>query len=201
MRLQRLKKVGVKRLPRTDQDSRFLRGRRGFTLGYTATVAVSEDHLIVAQQISQEVTEPRPFSADDRGGGTRVRRTAAPGECDSGFFSIDNVQAMAEENIDAYVPDTNLARVLNRGGRLKQHACHSAHQRMRRKLRSPAGRAVYRRRKELAEWVMGVLKEQPRMRRFRLRGLSKVAVEFTLAATALNLTRLWHLAPQLSRVA
>ncbi len=39
------------------------------------------------------------------------------------------------------------------------------------------------------------------MRRFRLRGLSKVAVEFTLAATALNLTRLWRVIPQLSPVA
>ena len=56
-------------------------------------------------------------------------------------------------------------------------------------------------RKELAEPVMGVLKEQRGMRRFRLRGLSKVAVEFTLAVTALNLTRMWHVAPQLSRVA
>jgi len=45
--------------------------------------------------------------------------------------------------------------------------------------------------------VMGVLKEQRGMRRFRRRGLAKVAVEFALAATALNLTRLWHAAPQL----
>jgi hypothetical protein len=108
---------------------------------------------------------------------------------------------MEERKIDAYVPDNNLARVLHRGGRLQQRACHPAHQRMRRKLRSPAGRAVYRRRKELAEPVMGVLQEQRGMRRFRLRGLSKVAVEFTLAVTALNLTRLWRLRPQLARVA
>lgn len=49
LRLQRLKKTGVQRLSRTDQDSRFLRDRRGFTLGYTATIAVSKEHLIVAQ--------------------------------------------------------------------------------------------------------------------------------------------------------
>ena len=53
-RMERLKKAGVKRLSRTDEDSRFLRERRGFTLGYTATLAVSEDHLIVAQQVSQD---------------------------------------------------------------------------------------------------------------------------------------------------
>src|SRR5229473_2983555 len=174
VRMERLKKAGVKRLSRSDEDSRFLRDRQGFTLGYTATLAVSADHLILAQQVSQEPTD--------------------------NALLVPLVEAV-EREIDAYVPDCNMARVLNRGGRLKQRACHPAHQRMRRKLRSATGRTVYRRRKELAEPVMGVLKEQRGMRRFRLRGLSKVAVEFTLAATALNLTRLWRVIPQLSPVA
>jgi len=200
-RMERLKKMEVKKLSRTDADSRFLRDRRGFALGYTATVAVSADHLIVAQQVSQEPTDNALLvplvEAVERECRARPRQVSA----DSGFFSNDNLQTMEERSIDAYIPDYNMARVLNRGGRLKQRACHPAHQRMRRKLRSPAGQAVYRRRKELAEPVMGVLKEQRGMRRFRLRGLSKVAVEFTLAVTALNLTRLWRIAPQLSAAA
>ena len=77
-----------------------------------------------------------------------------------------------------------MACVLNRGGRLKQHACHPAHLRMRRKLRSAKGRAMYRCRKALAEPVLGILKEQRGMRRFRMRGLAKVAIEFALAAAA-----------------
>ena len=200
-RRERLKKAGVKRLSRSDADSRYLRDRQGFTLGYTATLAVSADHLILAQQVSQASTDNALLvplvEAVERECGAQPRQLSA----DSGFFSNENLQTMEEREIDAYVPDYNMARVLNRGGRLKQRACHPAHQRMRRKLRSAAGRTVYRRRKELAEPVMGVLKEQRGMRRFRLRGLSKVAVEFTLAATALNLTRLWHVAPQLRRVA
>src|ERR1700723_1847810 len=56
-RLERLYKSGLKKLSRTDPDSRFLRERGGFTLGYTATLAVSEDHLIVAQQVTQESTD------------------------------------------------------------------------------------------------------------------------------------------------
>jgi len=62
---------------------------------------------------------------------------------------------------------------------------------MRQRLRSPDGRAVYRRRKAIIEPVFGVLKEQRGMRRFRCRGLARVAVEMALAATAYNLTRLW----------
>jgi transposase len=199
VRLQQLKKSGLQKLSRTDADSRFLRERRGFTLGYTATVAISDDHLIVAQQVSQEVTDHGLLlpmvEAVQRTCRERPRRVSA----DSGFFSIDNVQAMEEKKIDAYVPDTNLARVLNRGGELKQRACHPAHQRMRRKLRSPSGRAIYLRRKALAEPMLGVLKEQRGMRRFRLRGLRKVAAEFALSSTALNLTRLWKFAPHFRR--
>jgi hypothetical protein len=63
---------------------------------------------------------------------------------------------------------------------------------MRRKLRSPAGRAVYRQRKALIEPVLGVLKEQRGMRQFRRRALEKVAVEMSLAVAAYDLTRLWN---------
>jgi transposase len=158
-RIERLKKAGVKRLSRTDADSRFLRDRRGFTLGYTATVAVSEDHMIVAQQVSQEPADNALLvplvDAVERECGARPRVVSA----DGGFFSKENWHAMEERGIDAYIPDYNMARVLNRGGRLRQRACDPVHQRMRRKLRSAGGRAVYGRRKELAEPVMGILKE------------------------------------------
>ncbi len=199
-RIERLKKAGMKKMSRTDADSRFLRDRQGFTLGYTATMAVSEDHLIVAQQISQagndnDLLVPLVERVERECGEVPQQVSA-----DSGFFSLNNLQALEEREIDAYVPDANLARVLNRGGRLRQHACHPAHQRMRRKLRSPTGQGTYRRRRELIEPLWGVLKEQRGMRRFRLRGLAKVAIEFTFAATALNLTRLWRVAPHLRRL-
>jgi transposase/IS5 family transposase len=201
-RIQRLKKAGVKKLSRSDEDSRFLRERKGFVLGYTATVAVSEDHLIVAQQVSQASNDngllvPMVEAVERECG-------EGPGQAlaDSGFFSQENLEELERRQIDAYVPDSHVGRELNRGVRVRGHAAarDPAQQRMRRKLRSAAGRAVYQRRKEIVEPVLGVLKEQRGMRRFRLRGLAKVAVEFTLAATALNLTRLWRGRPQLRAI-
>ena len=59
------------------------------------------------------------------------------------------------------------------------------------KLRSPAGRRQYQRRKALVEPVIGSVKEHGGMRQFQRRGLAKVAVEFALAAMAFNLKR-WH---------
>jgi transposase len=111
VRLQRLKKSAMRKLSRTDVDSRFLPDRRGFTRGYT--VAVSDDHLLVAQQVSRELHDNGwlvPMVA-------RVPRECGepPGQmpADSGFFSLHNLEVMEERGIDGYVPDGNMACVLH----------------------------------------------------------------------------------------
>jgi transposase len=198
-RLERLKKSGLKKLSRTDEDSRFLRERRGMVLGYTGTVAVSEDHLVVAQQVSQASTDNEllvPLVEQvEQACGERPGEVSA----DSGFFSQENLRALEERGIDGYVPDSHLAHELNRGRRVRGHSAarDPAQQRMRRKLRSAAGRARYGKRKELAEPRLGTLKEQHGMRRFRMRGLAKVTVEFSLANTGMNLQRMWRVIPTL----
>jgi transposase len=200
-RLERLKKSGQKKLSRTDEDSRFLRQRQGYVLGYTGTMAVSEDHVIVAQQVSQagsdnELLVPMVERVEQECG-ERPRQVSA----DSGFFSQENLRAMEERGIDGYVPDSHLAHELNWGRRVRGHgaARDPAQQQMRQKLRSAAGRATYARRKQIVEPRFGTLKEQHGMRRFRLRGLAKTAVEFTLANTAMNLVRIWRTVPMLAR--
>ena len=164
-------------------------------MGYTVDVAVSEDHLIVEQRVTQAATDNASLlpvvEAVERRCGEMPQKVSA----DSGFFSVKNLEALTASGIDAYVPDSNMAHALNRGGRVRHRTRHPEHRRMRQKLRSPTGRAVYRRRKALIETVFGVLKEQRGMRRFRRRGLAKVAVEMLLAATAYNLTRLYHARP------
>jgi IS5 family transposase len=113
---------------------------------------------------------------------------------DSGFFSVANIEELARRGIDAYVPDSNLARELNTGQRaagIGRNRIRSPQLRsMRQKLRRPAGRAMYRRRKAVVEPVLGILKQQRGMHQFRTRTLTKVGIEFTLAALAYNLTRL-----------
>lgn len=112
---------------------------------------------------------------------------------------------MEARGIDGYVPDSHLAKEWNGRGRTRgvgssYRLHHAANRRMRQKLRSPAGLRIYRRRKELVEPVFRVLKEQRGMRRFRRRGLAAVGVEFTLAAVAFNLTRLFATGQRLALV-
>jgi transposase len=74
-RLERLRKPGLKKLSRTDPDSCFLRERGGFTLGYTASLTVSEGHLIVAQRVTQEaIVEPTNGVLKEQRGMRRFRR-------------------------------------------------------------------------------------------------------------------------------
>jgi len=161
-RIEQLKKAGVKKLSRTDADSLFLRERKGFTLAYTATVAVSQDHFIVARQIGQASSDndllvPMVDAVEQECGESPGRVLA-----DSGFFSQENLDETERRKIDAYVPDTHLGHALNRGVRVHGNASarHPAQRRMRRKLHSPDGRAIYGRRKTIVEPVFGVLKEQ-----------------------------------------
>jgi len=65
-------------------------------------------------------------------------------------------------------------------------------QQLRERLREPAARACYERRKALVEPVFGVLKQQRGMRQFRCRGLLAVSTEWALATSAFNITRLFR---------
>ena len=178
-RLERLRKSGWKRRSRTDPESRFLRARKGCILGYTAEVAVREDHLIVEQRVTQNATDHRSLvplvEAVEQRCGERPQQVSA----DSGFFKLKPIVKLVQRGIGA------------------APVRHPEHRRMRQKLRDPAGRAIYQRRKAIVEPVFGVLKEQRGLRQFRRRGLAKVGVEWALAATAFHLTRLWRTKPAL----
>ena len=57
-------------------------------------------------------------------------------------------------------------------------------------LRTAIGQAIYRLRKSTVEPVIGIIKEVLGFRQFSLRGLVKVAGEWTLVCLAFNLKRL-----------
>lgn len=193
--LQQLRKSGQQKMSRTDADSRFLHSREGFVLGYTGEAMVSEDGLIVAARVTQAAHDhaslvPLVEEAEQRCG-RRPEKVLA----DAGFYSNQNVETMEARGVELYVPDSVLAREMKQGRRVAGAAriCHAGLQRVRRRLRSPAGRKLYERRKGMIEPVFGTLKEHRGMRRFYRRGLPGVNVEFLLMALAFNLTRLHNL--------
>ncbi len=193
-RLEKLRKSGTAKLPRTDPEARLLRSREGFVVGYTAEIAVSEDHLILAQRVTQNANDAHSLVPLVDEVTRRCRQKPHRVLADAGFYANVNVEQLAERGVEAFVPDPNLAPCLNRGQPVRDPSPPPTSPylwAMRQKLRSPAGRQVYQRRKALVEPVFGVLKQQRGMRQFRTRCLVKVAAEFTLATLAYNMTRLY----------
>lgn len=196
--LEELRKSGQQRGSRSDPESRYLRQRGGFCLGYTAEVAVSDDHLIVAQRVHQATNDNESLEA---------MTEATEGECgerpeavlaDCGYYSMEQIRAVQARGIEVCVPDRLMATELA-GGKVAAEMNHRQQRRtpglqqLRQRLREPALRSCYARRKALVEPVFGVLKQQRGMRQFRRRGLEGVGTEWALATTAYNLTRLFQL--------
>ena len=117
-----------------------------------------------------------------------------PGQivADAGYWSDQNVERLEAKGIDTY-----LAR-----GRIKHDASVppsprgripaklSVAERIQRKLRTKAGRAVYARRKAIVEPVNGQIKQARGFRQFLRRGLERVGQEWSLVCTAHNLLKL-----------
>ena len=191
--LKHLRESGEEKLSTTDPDARFLRERGRFVLGYTAEVAVSEDHFMVAQRVTQNKNDNHALvpmvDEVERQCGEPPQRVLA----DCGFFSNQNLREMEKRGIEAYVPDPNLARELNTGkiarevGRMTVSDPHLL--RSRQRLRTARGRAWYKKRKGMVEPVIGTLKEQRGMRQFQRRGKPATAVQWALASIAYNLIR------------
>lgn len=190
-RLEKLEKSGEKKLPRTDGDARVLRKYGQSVIGYTADVAVSQDQFIVAQRVTQAASDNDSLLPMVEAVQRQCREKPDKVVADSGLYSNANARAMEEQGMDAYIPDSNLAAALNQGGRVKGRARAPEMKHMRAKFRTSVGRGIYAQRKGMVEGVFGVLKTERDLHRFRLRGLVKVGIEFTLAAISFNLTRLY----------
>ena len=194
-RLERLRKSGLRQVSRSDEDARFLRTRDGWVLGYSGEIAVTQDHLIAGQRVTQQASDNDSLlpMVDEVSRQCRGKPDAV--SADTGFFSLRNLHGLRERQIEGYIPDPNLSYELKGKGKVQgigrsKRLRDPEHRRMRQKLRSPAGKRMYQKRKSLVEPVFGILKQQRGLRQFRLRGLQRVAIEFTLATTAYNLTRM-----------
>jgi transposase len=175
----------------TDPDSRIQPTREGFIAGYNGQIAVDAAHqIIVAQRLA---TNPADFSAlvplvDAIKGSLGGTPREVSG--DSGFASEDNLAALDERGIAAYLAP----------GRSRHRASHSAGERrlergprmtaMAKKLKRAGRRSRYRLRKQVVEPVFGHIKAARGFRQFLLRGLDKVRAEWSLLCTVHNLLKL-----------
>jgi transposase len=196
--IEQLRKSGQPRGSRSDPESRYLHRRGGFCLGYAAEVAVSDDHLIVAQRVHQATTDHASLEAMTEAAERECGHKPEVVLADSGYYSMEEIRAVEARGIAVCVPDRLLATEFAGGAaaapmNARQQRRTPGLQPLRERMREPDWRRCYARRKALVEPVFGVLKQQRGMRQFRRRGLLAVGTEWALATTAYNLTRLFSL--------
>jgi transposase len=179
----------------TDPESRIMKGPDGFVQAYNVQVAVDELQLIVGQAVTQETNDkkqlmPMIMTIAQQSGDTPTQLLA-----DAGYCSDENLTAIADTTIDAYISTRKQKHGERPGpcprGPLPKTA--TIVDRMSRKLHTKVAAAVYAARKSIVEPVIGQIKQARGFRQFLLRGFEKVQGEWSLVCTTHNILKLYRL--------
>jgi transposase len=187
----------------TDPESRIMKGADGFVQGYNAQAAVEpEMGLIVGQLVTQAANDKEQLKplleAIEAQSGHRPEAILA----DSGYCSEENLKHLEsadepEKKMEGYIATGKQKhgeyRQPCRRGPLPKGATRV--DRMRRKLQTKVGKAVYAARKCVVEPVFGQIKQAQGFRQFVLRGIHKAKGEWALVCLSHNIRRL-HAAQQ-----
>jgi len=113
-----------------------------------------------------------------------------PATYDSGYYSEAAAVAVEQVGFEPYMATDRQRHHTPTNEATAPPA--TAKERMAAKVRTPAGRALYARRKVIVEPVFGQIKEARGFRRFLLRGLQKIRGEWRLVCLTHNLLKLWR---------
>ena len=182
----------------TDEESRIMPvSGGGFDQTYNVQAGVdTTSKLIVSAHVTQNPNDRRELLP------TLEHLTALPQElgtvteliADSGYFSATNVTACEAGEITPYIAfdrqehNQSLWERFREPEPLPDDA--DAVTRMKHRLQTPAGKAVYAQRKVSSEPVFGIIKAVMGFRSFLLRGLEAVHGEWNLVCMAYNMKKL-----------
>ena len=193
----------------TDSEAKIMKqSNKGFDYSYNAQAVVdSTAQIIVAAEVTiaandKEQAVPMARAALDnlevakieRPTGADGKPPAIPNTADAGYFSEKAVNELEHMGIDPHIAT----------GRQKHHQTQESavntppsaeatvKEKMREKLRLPAGQALYAARKHIVEPVFGMIKSARGIRKFLLRGLEKVSAEWQLICLTHNLLKIWR---------
>jgi hypothetical protein len=184
----------------TDPESRIMpSSSEGFVQAYNPQIVVEPElQLIVGQAVTQATNDKEQvgpmMAVVEAQSGQRPEAVIA----DSGYCSEKNLETLEaekepERRIEAFIATERQKhgerRVAARGP-LPKGATRV--ERMKRKLLTQAGAAIYAARKSIVEPVFGQIKEARGFRRFSLRGFEKVKAEWALVCATHNILKMYR---------
>ena len=177
----------------TDPESRIMKdgASKSFEQAYNAQAVVdAHRQVIVAAEVTDQPNDKQQLVPMLEKAAANLGSTPEKASADTGYFSEAAVTDERLKDIDLYVatrrqkhgepelPETGP------GATVKQQ--------MEEKLRTAAGRAVYKMRKAIVEPVFGQIKEVRGFRRFSFRGREKVRAEWRLICLTHNVLKLYR---------
>jgi transposase len=183
----------------TDPESRIMKSGDGFVQGYNAQAAVEPELLlIVGQSVTEAVNDKKQLKPMveliEQQSGQRPEGILA----DNGYCSEENLKHLEsadqpERKIEGFIATGKQKhgehRLPAKRGPLPKGATKV--DRMKRKLQTKVGKAVYAARKCVVEPVFGQIKQARGFRQFLLRGKKKVKGEWALVCLTHNVLRLY----------
>jgi len=180
----------------TDPESRIMvdGATKGFVQAYNSQAVVdSEAQIIVAASVSQSGNDKKLLVPMLKKAAENVGQPPAKASADAGYFSEAAVTDTALTDIDLYVPPNRQKHGAASDPAAGPPSANAAPiEQMRYKLRQPDGKDVYKFRKAIVEPVFGQIKEARGFRRFSLRGLEAVTMEWDLICLTHNLLKLFR---------
>jgi hypothetical protein len=193
----------------TDPEAKIMKqSNKGFDYSYNAQAVVDgAEQIILAAEATNAANDkeqaiPMAQAALNNLQAAGIKRptgvdstpTPIPNTADTGYFSEKAVQELEKMGIDPHIaigrqkhheaPIPAEAAVPSTGASVKE--------KMRQKLGSAAGKAIYAARKHIVEPVFGMIKSARGIRKFLLRGLEKVSAEWQLICLTHNLLKIWR---------
>jgi transposase len=191
----------------TDPESRImLTGKKTFEQSYNAQAAVDVDTmLVVGRYVTDRGNDAKELGAIVREADTEVYRPETV--CaDGGFYSEQEIAAVEQRNEQG---ERGGPEVYCAVGKQSHHKSvkdiekqqepdapepgAAMKEQMAYKLKTKAGKEIYRKRKQTVEPVFGIIKAAMGFRQFLLRGLEKVNLEWELVTLGYNFKRLYAL--------
>jgi hypothetical protein len=193
----------------TDPEAKIMKqSNKGFDYSYNAQAVVDgANQIIVAAEVTRAANDKQQAvpmaqaalanleaAGIERPKGIDGTPTPIPNTADTGYFSEHAVEGLEQLGMDPYLAIE----------RQKHHAAAvasetmapapgaSVAEKMKHKLRSAPGKALYAARKQIVEPVFGQIKAARGIRGFLLRGLEKVSAEWQLICLTHNLLKIWR---------
>ncbi len=151
---------------------------------YNCQIVVDDEAgVIVAADVTQDANDMRQLLPMVLQVQTNTGWLPDNVSADNGYFRLVHMEDPAVKSVEFYIPP----RVR---GVTEAHDTKS--ERMREKLETPLGSALYSTRKAIVEPVFGAIKHARRFQQMLTRGKSMVTAEWLLSCTAHNLAKMFN---------